>query len=186
MSLKQRTIDGMFWSFIDSFANQGIQFLIGIILARILSPGDFGLIGMLTIFIALSQTLVDSGFTSALIRKQNCTQVDYSTVFYFNIVISIFIYLLLFFGANAISSFFKEPSLKALVQVLGLGIVLNSFTLIQKAILYKEINFKLQSKISIIASIASGIIAISLAYLGYGAWSLVVLALVRFGISSFL
>lgn len=186
MSLKQRTVSAMFWSFIDSFANQGIQFIIGIILARVLSPKDFGLVGMLTIFIAISQTFIDSGFTIALIRKQNCTQTDYSTVFYFNLAVGVLIYLLLFIGANPISIFFHEPKLKALVQVLGLGLVLNSFAIIQKTILSKEINFKLQTRVSVIASVASGIIAVSLAYSGYGVWSLVALTLVRFGFSSIL
>ncbi len=100
MTLKQKTISGTIWSFIDSFSNQGIQFIAGIVLARILSPTEFGLIGMLTIFIALSQSFIDSGFTNALIRKQDCTQTDYSTVFYFNFLAGIIFYLLLFFFAR--------------------------------------------------------------------------------------
>ena len=89
MTLKQKTISGTIFSFIDSFANQGIQFIAGIILARILSPREFGLIGMLAIFIALSQSFIDSGFSNALIRKKDCTQTDFSTVFYFNILVGI-------------------------------------------------------------------------------------------------
>ena len=96
MSLKQKTVSGLLWSFIDSIAGQGITFVVGIILARLLSPKEFGLIGMLAIFIAISQSFIDSGFRQALIRKQNCSQADYSTVFYFNIVVSILFYILLF------------------------------------------------------------------------------------------
>ena len=184
MTLKQKTVSGTIWSFIDSFANQGIQFIAGIVLARILSPVEFGLIGMLTIFIALSQTFVDSGFTNALIRKQNCTQTDYSTVFYFNFVIGIIFYLILFFFAESISVFFNEPQLELLLQVLGLGLILNALGLIQRTILTKNINFKLQTRVSVVSSTLSGLIAISMAYNGFGVWSLVALTLSRFGFTS--
>jgi O-antigen/teichoic acid export membrane protein len=186
MSLKQKTVTGLFWSFIDSFASQGIQFIVGLILARLLSPREFGLIGILTIFIAISQSFIDSGFTSALIRKNNCTQNDYSTIFYFNIFVSIFSYLLLFLLSGSISLFFKEPMLKPLIQVLGIGLIFNSLGLIQRTILTKELNFKLQMRVSIIASIGSGILAVSMAYKGCGVWSLVALTLSRFGLSSVL
>jgi len=107
-SLKQKTISGLTWSFIDSIANQGISFIIGIILARLLTPKEFGLIGMLTIFIAISQSFINSGFSTALIRKQDCTSVDYSTVFYFNIVVGVFFYILLFSCAHYIGIFFMN------------------------------------------------------------------------------
>lgn len=182
--LKQKTISGLLWSFIDSFASQGIQFIVGIVLARILSPREFGLIGMLTIFIAVSQSFIDSGFTSALIRKKDCTQNDYSTIFYYNILISILFYSLLFIFSGPISQFFKEPQLKLLIKILGIGLLLNSIAIIQKTILTKEINFKLQMRVSLIASIGSGIFAISMAFNGYGVWSLVVLTLSRFGFTT--
>lgn len=184
MSLKNKTLRGLFWSFADSSANQVVQFIVGIILARILSPYEFGLIGMLTIFIALSQTFIDSGFTSALIRKKNCTQDDYSTVFYYNGIISIALYLLLVLFSNKISSFFNEPQLKPLIQVLGSALILSSMTIIQRTILTKELNFKLQMRVSVLASLLSGIIAITMAYQGFGVWSLVALTLSRFGLTS--
>lgn len=184
-TLKQKTITGTIWSFIDSFANQGIQFIAGIVLARILSPREFGLIGMLTIFIALSQSFIDSGFTHALIRKQNCTQTDYSTVFYFNFVVGIIFYFILFFSAGSISVFFNEPQLELLLQVLGIGLILNALGIIQRTILTKDINFKLQTRVSIVASTLSGIIAIAMAFNGFGVWSLVALTLSRFGFTSF-
>lgn len=184
MTLKQKTINGLFWSFIDSFANQGVQFVVGIILARLLSPREFGLIGMITIFIAISQSFIDSGFSSALIRKRNCTQTDYSTIFYFNLGIGVLFYGILFISAGAISSFFMEPKLEMLLQVLGLGLILNALGIIQRTILIKNINFKLQTKVSLVASIGSGIIAIIMALLGYGVWSLVALTLIRFGLNT--
>lgn len=167
----------MFWSFVDGFVNQGFQFIVGIILARLLSPREFGLIGMLAIFIAISQSFIDCGFSNALIRKANCTQNDYSTIFYFNVSVAIFFYIMLFTFSAAIATFFDEPQLKSLIQVLSLSLIVNSFSLIQRTILTKEINFKLQTLVSMVASIGSGVIAITLALAGYGVWSLVALTL---------
>jgi teichuronic acid exporter len=185
-SLKNKTVSGLFWSFIDNFSKLGLTFVIGIILARLLGPREFGLIGMITIFIALSQSLVDSGFTQALIRKKDCSQADYSTVFYFNFFVGIILYTVLFFSAGAISHFFDEPQLLLIVQVVGLSIIVNAFTVVQRARLTKAINFKLQTKISIIASLSSGIIGIMMAYKGCGVWSLVFKTLLGFAITSLL
>ena len=186
MTLKQKTISGLLWSFIDNIASLGISFIVGIVLARILSPKEFGLIGMLTIFIAISQSFIDSGFRQALIRKQNCTQEDYSTVFYFSIVVSIIFYVLLCVCAKTIGNFFHEPILKDLIRVLGLGLIISSFAIIQSTLLTKLIDFKLQAKISVISSFLSGIVGIYMAFGGWGVWSLVALSLVRYSISSFL
>jgi O-antigen/teichoic acid export membrane protein len=183
-NLKQKTLHGLLWSFIDSFAAQGIQFLVGIILARILSPKEFGLIGMITIFIAISQSFVDSGFGSALIRKKDCTAEDYSTVFIFNLFVSFLFFLLLVFFAGYISDFFVEPQLKLLVQVLGIGVVLNALGLVQRTILTKNIDFKAQAKISVISSVGSGVLAIVMALNGFGVWSLVALTLSRLSLNS--
>ena len=109
-NLKKKTVKGLFWSFFDSFSNAGVQFLVGIILARVLSPREFGLIGLLTVFIAVSQSFVDSGFSRALIRKKNCTQIDYSTIFYFNLVIAVLFYFILFISANEVSTFLRNLS----------------------------------------------------------------------------
>jgi teichuronic acid exporter len=185
MSLKQKTISGLLWSSVDSFSNQGIQFIIGIILARILSPREFGLIGMLTVFIAVSQSFIDSGFTNALIRKKECTQTDYSTVFFFNLAVGVLFFILLFFFAPVISKFFKEPELKAIVQVLAFVLIIDSLTIIQRTILTKRVDFKLQTRISIIATTMAGLVAIFLAYKGFGVWSLVVQTLTRQALNSF-
>ncbi len=173
MSLKQKTISGLKWSFADNFVNQGLQFVFGIILARLLSPKEFGLIGMLTIFIAISQSFIDSGFSHALIRKNNCTNEDYSTVFFYNLGIGSFFYLLLFLFSGAIGNFYHEPILTLMIKVLGVNIIISSLSVIQKTILTKNINFKLQTNISIISSVSSGVIGIVMAYYGWGVWSLV-------------
>lgn len=172
-SIKQKTINGLKWSFIDSFANQGIQLIIGIILARLLEPEKFGLIGMLTIFISVSQVFIDSGFGQAIIRKQDCKQIDLNTVFFFNLVMSIFLYFCLFFNARYVGLFFNQPALCQLLKVLGVVLIINAFGLIQRTLVNKEVDFKLQSKISIISSIISGVLAIWMAAKGYGVWSLV-------------
>ena len=186
MSLKQKTVSGLIWNFFDSFASQGIQFIVGIILARLLSPKEFGLIGMLTIFIAVSQSFIDSGFSQALIRKKNASQEDYSTVFFFNLIIGVICFFILFFSAGLISRFFKEPQLKPLVQVLGFSLIINAFTIIQQTILTKRIDFKLQAKISIISAIISGALGLGMAFAGYGVWSLVIKTITMYGISSIL
>ncbi len=185
-NLKQKTISGLTWSFIDNFAHLGLSFFIGIILARLLEPREFGLVGMTTIFIAISQSFIDSGFTQALIRKQNCTQSDYSTVFFFNLAVGIFFFFALFFSAPLISSFFNEPQLTLIVQVLAIGLIINALTIVQRVRLTKEINFKLQTKISIIATILSGTVGIGMAYSGYGVWSLIAKTLTGFAVTSLL
>lgn len=173
MGLKEKTISGMTWSFIDNISVQSLRFGIGIILARLLTPKQFGVIGMIAIFISVSSTFIDSGFTQAIIRKKDAEQRDYSTVFYFNIAISILFYLILFFLSPAISSFFNEPILTLIIKVLGLGLIVDALAIIQRARLTKQINFKLQTKISVISNLFSGGIGIFLALKGYGVWSLV-------------
>lgn len=172
-SLKKKTISGVSWSFVDNIANSGITFLVGIILARILSPAEFGILGMITVFIAISNSIVDSGFSNALIRKSDAKRIDYNTVFYFNIFLGIILYLILFICSPAISRFFKEPVLIPITRVMGLILIINSFAIIQRTLLIKGIDFKTQTKISLIASATSGIIGIAMAFSGLGVWSLV-------------
>jgi len=165
------------WSAVDSFSNQGMNFIVSIIIARVVAPREFGLIGMTLFFIAISQSFIESGFSSALIRKNNATQSDYSTVFYFNLAMGLLFYALLFFSAGLIGEFFKEPMLKPIIRILGLNLIIRSLTIIQSATLVKRVDFKLQAKITVIAAILSGIVGITLAYSGYGVWSLVLRAL---------
>lgn len=171
--LTNKTLSGVKWSAIGRFSTQGISFVISIFLARILSPSDYGVIGMISIFTAIAQTFIDSGFSSALIRKKDCTDNDYSTAFYFNIGIGIICYLILFFSAPLISDFFKTPILIDIIRVLGINLFLNSLTIVQTAILTAAVDFKSQAKISLASTVISGIIGLTMAYNGFGVWSLV-------------
>jgi len=184
--LKKKTISGLLWSFSDLIANQGIKFIIQIVLARLLLPKDFGIIGMITVFIAVSQSIIDSGFSNALIREKDSSQEDYSTVFYFNFFMAIILYVVLFFSSHAISIFFNEPKLVLILRVLAFILIINSFGLVQRTILTKNIDFETQTKINVISSIVSGIIAILLAFLGFGVWSLVIQTLLTQFIQSLL
>ena len=185
-SLRQRTISGLFWSFIDSFSNQGLIFIIGIILARLLSPREFGLIGMITVFIAVSESFINSGFSQAIIRKKNCTETDLSTVFYFNLFAGAFFLGILIITAPLISKFFSEPRLTSLIRVLSIVLIIDALTMVQRTTLTKRIDFKLQTKISVISTIFSGVVGISLAYKGFGVWSLVAKTISQRGMNSFL
>ncbi|MST78749.1 lipopolysaccharide biosynthesis protein [Prevotella copri] len=172
-SLKSKTVKGLGWSAADNIIKIGITFVVSIILARLLCPDEYGLIGILTIFISVFNFIVDSGFTNALIRKQNATEKDYSTVFYTNLVVSIFMALALFFCAKPISRFFEREELVALTQVMSCIVVINALCIVQKARTTKAIDFKTQTKVTAIASITSGVIGISMAFMGYGVWALV-------------
>lgn len=172
-SLKDKTVSGVGWSAIDSVARYGISFVVGIILARLLSPDEYGLIGILTIFINLFGVIVDGGFTNALIRKKNANNDDYCTVFYANLAVSVMLAAILFFCAQPIASFFERPELVSLTRVMASIVIINALAIVQKARLTKQINFRLQTKISIISSLASGVIGISMAYTGFGVWALV-------------
>lgn len=185
-SLKSKTIHGVLWSAVENISARGIAFVIGIILARILSPKEFGLIGMISVFISVSESFINSGFSQALIQKKNCTETDYSTVFYFNLVTGALFFVVLFFSAPLISDFFNEPQLTTLIKVLAIILIIDSLTIIQRTILTRRIDFKLQTKISVISTIASGIVGIGLAYSGYGVWSLVFQTITKQGFNSLL
>lgn len=171
--LKDKTLSGVKWNAIGRFSTQGISFVISVLLARILSPSDYGVVGMIGIFMAIAQTFINSGFGSALIRKKDCTDEDYSTAFYFNVVVGIVCYLILFFSAPLIAEFFNTPILKDIVRVLCINLFLGSLTIVQTAKLTAAVDFKSQAKISLVATIVSGCIGLLMAYNGYGVWSLV-------------
>lgn len=172
-SLKNRTARGVGWSFIDNMASSGIAFLVGLVLARLLTPAEYGIMAMIAIFIAVSNSIIDSGFSNALIRKVHINRVDYNTVFLFNLVIAVILYILLFFLSSSISAFFKEPILVEVIRVIGLVLIINALSIIPRTIYVKKMDFKVQTKVSLIASILSGIIGISMAFAGWGVWSLV-------------
>jgi teichuronic acid exporter len=172
--LKQKTIKALVWSFAEGVWFQGVRFIIGIVLARLLFPEQFGLIGMLMVFMAVAQTFLDSGFGAALIQKRDPTQTDMCSIFYFNIMVGLAAASLLCLAAPWIAAFYNQPILTPLTRVLSLTIVINSFNLIQTTILTKQIDFKTQTKVSAISSILSGGIGIGLAAKGFGVWSLAV------------
>lgn len=172
-SLKRKAVHGAKWSFIDNIANLGVTFLVGLVLARLLTPAEYGIIAMIAIFIAISTSIIDSGFSNALIRKVRIERIDYNTVFYFNLVVSITLYIILYAAAPSISVFFKESILEDVLRVLGWVLVINAFGIIPRTILVRNIDFKTQTKVSVISSVVSGVVGISMAILGWGVWSLV-------------
>ncbi len=177
MSLKQKTFKGIIWSAVERFSTQGVQFLFGIVLARMLTPSDYGAIAMLTIFLAISQTFIDSGFGNALIRKLDRTEKDKSTVFFFNLFMAIICYVVLFIAAPFIAQFYDMPILKNILRVLGLNLIIRSCNIIQSLTLTIDINFKKQAKVSLAAAIGAGAVGIYFAHNGFGVWSLVIQAL---------
>lgn len=172
-NLKKQTISSYGWNFLDNILNRGISFVVGIVLARLLSPNEYGLIGIIMIFIALFNSIVDSGLGSALIRKNDCTEKDYNTVFYTNLALSLLVSGLFFFCAPLIARFFNEPQLTPLAQVMSCILIINALSIIQNTILQKNLDFKGKMIISMITSISSGVVGIAMAYSGYGVWSLV-------------
>ena len=185
-SLKNKAAKGVLWSSIERFSVQGVQFLVLLIIARILDPKDFGLVGMLAIFLAVTQSLIDSGFSQALIRKQDRTELDNNTVFYFNIIVSILLYFFLFAIAPWVADFYKEPQLVNLMRVLCLIVVINSFAVVQRAIYTAKLDFKTQAKASFIAALISGAIGVWMAMNEYGVWTLVWQQLLNAGINTLL
>lgn len=177
--IKQQAINGVFWTFSQQFSVQIINFGVQIILARLLMPEDFGLIAMLTVFIAVGQMLMDGGMTSSLIRTKNPDQLDYSTVFISNILVSLFIYLILFWGSPFIGAFFEQPLLADIIKLYAMTFVIRSFVAVHVAKLTKEMDFKTQMKLQIPSTIFGAIVGVTLALLGYGVWSLVWLNLTQ-------
>ncbi len=179
MNFKEKTLFGITWSFFDNSISQILQFVIGIILARLLSPAVFGLIGMVMIFLGVSQVFTEGGLRQALIRKQNCTEDDYNTVFFTSLLISLILYSLIFLLAPNIAVFYEEPKLTNILRVLSIYIIIDAFGNVHGAILSKEINYKLRTKITLFATFIAGITGISLAIFGFGVWSLVIKQLLQ-------
>lgn len=172
-TLTDKTIKGVGWNSIDRIANYGIAFVVGVVLARLLSPEEYGLIGLIGIFTAVFNIILDSGLSTALIRKDGVTDVDYCTVFWTNIVLSIILTLILFLCAPFIADFFNRPELVPYIQVMSFILIINALSITQQARLTKRIDFKTQTKISIISHVLSGVIGIVMAYTGFGVWALV-------------
>ena len=172
-SLKDKTVKGVAWSGIDNVVQFGVTFIVSIVLARLLSPDDYGLIGIIAIFTAICQTLINGGFTSALIRKKDVTDDDYNTSFIVNLGLSLVLYAIIFLCSPFIATFFGREELVDLTRVASLGMIIGALAIVQQTRLTKQIDFKTQTKITFISSIISGIIGIVMAIMGFGVWSLV-------------
>lgn len=171
--LKDKTVRGVGWSAIDNVAQYAVSFIVGIVLARLLSPDDYGLLGIIAIFTAICTTLINGGFTNALIRKKDATDDDYNTAFIVNLGMSLLLYAIIFFCSPLIAKFFEREELVLLTRVTSVSMILGALAIVQQTRLTKRIDFKTQTKITLIASISSGIIGIVMALLGCGVWSLV-------------
>ncbi len=173
MNLGNNMLKGAVWSFIERIGIQAVSFVLGLVLARLLTPEEYGVVGLLIVFVTISQVFIDSGFAKALIHKQDRTGSDVTTVFSFNIIISVLCYAILFFSAPFISTFYKLPELTSLLRVLAISLIFNALFTIHTTLLTIDMNFKTLAKVNFIATLASGLTAIYFAYVGYGAWALV-------------
>lgn len=175
--LKKKTISGFTWSSIQNFTNHGVEFLLMLFMARLLGPKEYGLIGLTSVFLAIASTFVNCGFSNALIRKKDCTDDDFSTVFIFNLFVSCLCYFILFVIAPFAGDFYNEPVLCPVLRVLGLLLITQAFCAVQNTILTKNIDFKKKTKITVSKNIISGLIGLLCAYLGFGVWALVIQSL---------
>ena len=174
VSLKQQSIVGVAWNLIEQSGIYLIKFVIGIILARLLTPDDFGLIGMIYVFFAIAEVFVNGGLGLAFVQKKQVTDIDANTIFYTNLLLSAFIYGIIFFCAPFVAKFYKQVELVELTRVMGFIIVINAFNVIQQAKITREVDFKRRAKVSLIATLISGSIGVVSAYLGMGVWALVI------------
>ncbi len=170
---KQKAVRGIFWSGLEKIGKQGIQFVLGIIIARMLSPSDYGIIGMLGVFMALSQVFLDSGIGTALVQKYECTEDDYTTAFIFNVTIGLLLYLIFFFTAPLIADFYATPILKSITRVYTLSLIIDSLSLVNRAKLTIKFDFKTSAIVQISSLLISGITGVILAISGVGVWTLV-------------
>lgn len=172
MSLGKKALSGFSWTLVTNISLKLVSLSVGIVLARILGPEDFGLIAMIMVFFDISQSLVDSGFSQALIREENLSESDKSTAFSLNVMIAILLYVVLWFSAPMIAKFYNNKNLVDLTRFMGVSIIFQSFTLVQRATLTHSLMFKKVTKITVAASVTSGLIGIILAVNGFGVWSL--------------
>ncbi|MCQ2230484.1 MAG: lipopolysaccharide biosynthesis protein [Paludibacteraceae bacterium] len=173
-NLKSKTKKGLIWSALGNVANQGIRFVLGLVLARLLSPDAYGVIGMLTIFICVISIFIDCGFSQALIAKKDRTKIDFSTEFWFNVGVGILGYMVLFIISPFVADFYKMPILSPILKVIGLGVIVNSLCVVQSAQLSIRLDFKTSAKISVFSQCISGVVGIVFAYQGLGVWALVI------------
>ena len=184
MSLKKKALSGIVWTFAQQFGSQAITFLVSIVLARLLLPSEFGIIGMITVFISIGSSLANSGMTQSLIRTENPDQEDFSTVFFFNLTISTVIYAIIFAGAPFVADFYNQPILKNVLRVYSLSFIIQAFSTVQLTRLTKLMEFKTQMIVALPSLIGSGIVGIVMGYKGFGVWALVWMNLVQVFLST--
>lgn len=172
-SLKSKTVKGVGWSAVDNVAKLGVTFLVSIILARLLSPDDYGLLGIIQVVTVVSTALINAGFTTALIRKKDVTDDDYNTSFIVNLGLSFLIYGIVFVSSPYIADFFNREELVSLIRVAAVSLIFGAMALVQQTRLTKSVDFKTQTKVTLIASVGSGLLGIGMAIFGFGVWSLV-------------
>ena len=172
-SVRSQLLHGVVWNFIEKVLIRGVSFFISIILARLLSPSDYGLIGMLAVFVSISNVFIEGGLAKALIQRQDCQDIDFSTAFVANVGMSLVIYLIMFVSAPWIAAFYNEPILIPLTRILSLNFILGSFNIVQRAKLMAQVDFKSLAQINVISTIVSGLVGIAMAYWGTGVWALV-------------
>lgn len=169
-----RASNGMIWSFIERFSSQGISFVVSIVIARMVAPEIYGLIAIIQVFLIFAQVFIDSGFGNALIQKKEKKEEDFHTVFIFNMVVSVVIYLIFFLCAPYISDFYENPELTLITRIVALNLVISSLSIVQRTRLTIALDFKTQAKVSVLATVISGIVGIVMAYWGFEVWALVV------------
>ena len=182
-NIRHLSVKGVKWSATESFLTQGISFVVGLIIARILSPSDYGTVGMLAVFMAVSQAFVNSGFSSALVRTQDRTADDYATAFYFNVAAGALFYVILFLTAPAISAFYNMPILKDVLRIYAITLVISALQIVPRTKLTVAVDFKTQAIVGIVVALVSGGTGIWLAYAGFGVWALVWQSIVSASVS---
>ena len=172
-SLKQKTKKGLYWKFAEQFSNYGIQFLIGIVMARLLTPSDYGITALPAVFMAVAGIFVEAGFSNALVRKPELKEEDLSTTFYYSMAVGLLCYFILFFASPWIADFYNTPVLEPLMKVTALSFILSPISTPQNVLLRRRLDFKTPAKIAVIVKILSGVVGIAMAYMGYGVWALI-------------
>ena len=173
-NLKQQTKRGLYWKFAEQFSNYGVQFIIGIFMARLLSPSDFGITALPAVFMAIAGIFAEGGFGSALVRKPELKEEDLSTVFFYSMGVGIFFYVILFVASPWIADFYNTPVLKSIMRVTALGFIYGPIGIPQGVLLQRRLDFKTPAKISVVVKILSGVIGVTMAFIGYGVWALVI------------
>lgn len=172
-TLKHKAVNAVLWRIAEQGGKQAIYFVVSVVLARLIMPDQFGMVAMLTVFTQVANVFIDAGFSDALIRKNNRTDEDCCTVYWFNIVVSIICYLVLFIGAPLVSDFYAMPQLTAILRVSSLSLIIGSVAGVQRTLLQAEMDFKTLTKFNLLGVLLSGIVGIILAYLDFKVWALV-------------